>query len=332
MDRLPDLATAVRLHAKRWQVKPDERVVILTSTETYPPTREAAVSAVVEAGADPVVVTLQVRGPLLGEMPAAAVDLLSAAELVVDLQHLTWAYTESQTRVRAALAERGGRLVALHGREEDVYHVLRCTPDPALIARTERAKAYVDGAKTIRVTSRLGTDLRVQRGNVRERPSFCPPGQAAFAPPDDGVDGVLYFVGGVRIQTPALRKQMIYEPVRMEIAEGKIREIHRDNGSAAMLDDWFRSHKHPNSFHFAHINLGLDPRVELSQLDNLSVHYNYGGILMGFGVNYTPLFGSTVRAPSHVELALVGGSYAVDDTLLLIDGEFTEASGLAVKR
>jgi len=332
MRPLPDLVTAVRLHSRRWEIKPQHRVVVLTSTETYGPTRDAVVSAIVEAGADPVTVTLMVRGPLLGEMPPLAVDLLSQADVVIDLQHLTWAYTESQTRVRAALADRNGRIVSLHGREEDVFHVLRCTPDPQLVDRTQRTKGYVDGARIIRVTSRLGTDLSVPRGDPAARPSFCPPGQAAFAPPDDGVNGTLYFVGGVRIQTPVLRKHMVNEPVRIDIVKSKITAIHRGTPDANMLDDWFKSHHDANSYHFAHINLGLDPRVDIHQLDNLSVHYNYGGILMGFGVNYTPLFGSAVRAPSHVELALVGASYAVDGRPLLVDGEFTADSGLAVKR
>lgn len=332
MEILPDLATAVRAHARMWNVKPNQRVVILTSPETYGPTREAVISAVIEAGADPVVVFLQSRIPLLGELPELALDLLSAADLVIDMQHLTWGYTEGIHRVRAALAARGGRLVGIHGREEDVYHVLRCTPDPALAERTRHAKEYLDRAKTIRVTSSLGTDLTVQRGNPAELPSFCPPGQAAFAPPENGVDGLLHFVGGVRIQTPVLRKHMVYEPVRITIEGGKITSISRETASGFMLAEWFQSHHDPNSYQFAHINLGLDPRIELTILDNLSVHFNYGGILMGFGVNYTDLFGSKVRAKSHVELALTGASYAVDDRLLLADGEFTEESRLRVRR
>jgi leucyl aminopeptidase (aminopeptidase T) len=259
-----------------------------------------------------------------------AIDLLSRADLVVDLQHLSWAYTDSQARVRQALDARGGRIVTLHGRHEDVFHLTRCTPDATLSERTLRAKTYVDAAHLVHVTSSLGTDLAIQRGHPRERPSFCPPGQAAFAPPDDGVDGILCFVGGVRVQAPRLRTHMVYEPVRVEIARGKIVAIHRENASAVMLDEWFRSHRDPGAYHFAHVNLGLDPRVELHRLDNLSVHFNYGGILMGFGVNYTPLFGSTVKAPSHIEMALTGASYAVDGRPLLVDGEFTEDSGLRV--
>lgn len=327
-----DIATAVRLHSRRWSLKPNERVVILTSTETYGPSRDAVVSAVVEAGADPVVMTLQARGPLLGELPDVAVASLSQADLVLDMQHLTWAYTESQTRVHTALAARGGRMYAVHGREEDVFHLVRLVPDDVLTERTRRAQEYVDRARRIRVTSQLGTNLTVERGDPQTLLSFCPPGQAAFAPPADGVEGTLFFVGGIRIQTPVLQKFLVHEPVRMDITKGKVVKIHRDNASSVRLDDWFRSHADPNSYQFAHINLGLDPRIEMTVLDNLSVHYNYGGILMGFGVNYTPLFGSRVRARSHVELQLVGASYAVDDRPLLVDGEFTRESGLAVER
>src|SRR5207244_2634425 len=107
-------------------------------------------------------------------------------------------------------------------------------------------------------TSALGTDLVVRRGDPKKLVSFAPPGQVAFAPPEDGIDGVVYYQGGFRIQAPEVIRRMVYQPVRLVVKKGKLVEISRDSETGIMLDDWFRSHRDPNSYQFAHINLGLD--------------------------------------------------------------------------
>jgi len=88
----------------------------------------------------------------------------------------------------------------------------------------------------------------------------------------------------------------------------------------AKLDRWFRSQEDPNSYQFAHINLGLDPRIRLEQLDNIAVHFNYGATVIAFGTNYTPLFGSGVRAKSHIDMNLTGADYWCDDLCLVRGG------------
>lgn len=310
-------------------VRPEDYVLILCSTDNYPPFVEAYFSAVASLGAEVVLLRYKARPPLIG-LPDAIVDAASQADVVIDLSLKTWVYTESQGRFVRQLKARGGRqmLGAAFGWEEDVYHLITLSPDLEIKERSRRAQEFIDKAQTIRLTSSLGTDLLVQRGDPSEHVSYAPAGQAAFAPPTDGVDGVIYYQGGFRIQLPDVIRRMVYEPVRMEVSKGKLVDIARDTPDGIMLHDWFKSHKDPNSYQFAHMNLGLDPRIQLHRLDSLAVHFNYGATLVAFGTNYTPLFGTGVKASSHIDMNYTGGDYWVDDLCLMRAGEFTDESGL----
>lgn len=310
-------------------VKPQDNVVILCSTDNYPPLVEAYFSAVSSFGAEVLLLRYKARPPLVG-LPDEIVDAASQADVVIDLSGKTWAYTESHDRFLRQLRDRGGRMMLgqTFGWEEDVATLISIVPDPEVKERTARAKVFLDKAQTVRLTSSLGTDLVVQRGDTAELVTFAPAGQVAFGPPTDGVDGVIYYQGGFRIQFPDVIRRMVFEPVRIEISMGKIVDIARDTGDGIMLHDWFRSHNDPNSYQFAHINLGLDRRIKMDRLDNVAVHFNYGATLVAFGTNYTPLFGTTVRAKSHIDMNYTGGDYWVDDLCLVRAGEFTDESDL----
>lgn len=328
-NRLAEMVRAFSLQLEDGGVSPADKVLILCSTDNHPPLVKAYFSAVAGLVAEPLLLRYRARPPLSG-LPEAVIDAASRADVVIDLKGITWIYTDSHDRFLRLLEERGGRqlLGSAYGWEEDVYHLITLTPDPEVKKRSRRAQVFLDKAQTIRLTSSLGTDLVVRRGDPAQNLSWCPPGQAAFGPPDDGVDGVIYYQGGFRIQFPYVIRRMVYEPVRIEIQKGRIVDIARDTADGIMLDDWFRSHNDPNSYQFAHINLGLDPRVQMHRLDNVAVHFNYGATLVAFGINYTPLFGTTVKATSHIDMDYTGGDYWVDDLCLVQSGEFTDESEL----
>jgi leucyl aminopeptidase (aminopeptidase T) len=328
-ERFAEILRAVRLRYEAAELRPDERVVVLSSTENYRTLVQAYYSAAVEMGTDPILVTYKARSPFSG-LPAIAVEAALQGDAIVDLCFKTWAYSDSFTYFRQAQQVQGGRSLSglTYGWEEDVSTLIACPPDPQVTERSRRAQELIDAAETIRVTSELGTDFSLARGDAQERPSYAPSGQVAFAPPEDSSNGVIQYVGGFRIQAPTMQKRMVYEPVRMEVEQGKLVKIARNTEVGIMLDDWFRSHNDANSYQFAHINLGLDPRIVLDYLDNTSIHFNYGGVLVAFGANNEPRFGSAVRCKSHIDMNLVGADYFLDDRPIMISGEFTADSGL----
>lgn len=332
--RFVQMLPVVQRHYQKNGMKAGDKVVILCNTENYEPLIDAYYSAAVALQADVVLVKYLSRPPLSG-LSNYLVDIAVNAEILVDLSFVTWAYTDSWARFNELQKKTGVRRIRgqTWGREEDVETLIKTPPDPQLVERTQRARELIDNATTIRVTSEIGTDFIVARGDPEKRISYCPSGQVAFAPPEDSANGLMVYIGGFRTQAPALQKRMVYQPVKIEFEEGKIVNISGDTEVGIMLDQWFRSHNDPNSYQFAHINLGLDHRVRLENLDNISVHFNYGGILMGFGANYDPFtFGNTtIKCKSHIDMALVRADYFVDDRKILEKGEFTEDSGLRLE-
>ena len=337
-ERFAQLLNAVMLRYEAAGLDPTKTLVILSTTDNYSPLVDAYYSAAVALGADPVLITYKSRPPISG-LPDAIIAMAAQADQVVDLHYKTSSYTDSLHELHRRLTERPGHLATMYGGrldghslgwEEDMNYIINCPPSKEVAERVERARKMIDAAKEIRITSDLGTDLTVARGSPAERASYThfPPGQVAISPPEDGVSGVVYFVGGFRTNYPfPVVKRMVYEPVKMEVEKGKLVRIHRDNEVGMMLDEWFKARNDPNTYQFAHINLGLDPRAVLEDLDNISTHFHYGGILMGFGANNMVGWGS-VQSKGHIDMALVGADYLVDGGPILKGGEFTVHSGL----
>lgn len=330
-NRLAEMVRAVRLQLEDVEggVKPGDEILILSSTDNYPPLVDAYVTAVASTGAEPILLTYTARPPLVG-LPDSIVDAAIQADMLIDLSYKSWAYTESHGRYIRESRARGGRPIRgqTYGWEEDVFHLIRLVPDPEIKERSQRAKELIDKAQTIRLTSSLGTDLVVQRGDPDQHLLVAASGFVAFAPPDDGADGVIYYQGGFRIQFPAVIKKMVYQPIRMEVQKGTVVDIARDSEAGIVLDDWLRSHHDANSYHFAEVGFGFDPRIELHRLDNLAVHAENHGIMFGIGTNFSAKFGTSVRARSHIDMMYTGVDYWFDDLRLVQGGEFTEESGL----
>lgn len=329
-ERFAELLEAVWLRYEFLGLNPDQTLVILSSTDNYQPLVDAYHSAAMALGAEPILITYKSHPPMSG-LPDVIVEMACQADQLVDLSYKTSVYTDSQIEIDRRLREKGGRILDGHayGWEEDVNFIINCTPSHEVTERVKKAQKMIDSAKEIRITSDLGTDLTLARGDPKKRLSYThyPPGQVAISPPEDSVNGVIYFVGGLRIQFPVTQKRMVYEPVKLEFEKGKLVKIHRDNEVGIMLDEWFKALNDPNTYQFSHINLGFDPRVVLEYLDNISLHFNYGGVLLGIGTNYWPGWGE-VKAKGHVDMALVGADYWLDGKPILKGGEFTADSGL----
>lgn len=325
-------AALARYRAKR--VTERDHVVILASTANYGPLVEAYYRGAVLAGADPLLIVFRDR-PRFSGLPPAVVRAAADADVLADLNLSAWVYTDSHAQVVRALRERGARWVWTAGFEEGIENFLRTPPgDPLVAARFRKVKQLIDGATRIHITSQLGTSLTIARGNPEERVSHPPAdwpdaGVVGFAPPEEEVNGSIAFVGALRIQGPRLYKRHITTPIRMTVTRGRLTDIQATHPDARFLRDWFASFDDPLAYQFAHTNLGFDHRVILEPLDNYAVHVYFGGVLLAFGMNYSPFFGAAaVRARNHVDMLLIGASYEIDGRLILEGGRFTEESGL----
>ena len=310
-----------------WGLREDHRFVLLASTKTHQPIIDAFLGAASGLGAEPVLVVIPDRRPF-SDIPSSAEQTLNAADFIIDLQHLTWGYTPSHDRVVRSVRQRQAFYTAVGGMPEDIPHIIKCPPTEKYRARARRAQELIDGARTIHVTTGQGTDLKVARGDPRKLIAYPSPhfGQVAFAPPAGSAEGTIMFQGAVRIQAPDPQTFHVFEPFRIDLRDGRITEIDRRNSWAHFLADWFASFDAPAAYQFAHINIGLDERASLVQIDNMSVHFRAGGVLMGFGINWTPLFGTPPvdGVLNHVDMHLVHVNYFADNVQLVADGRLTD--------
>jgi leucyl aminopeptidase (aminopeptidase T) len=330
-ERYPELVDAIRKRFEFAGLKPEHKTAILVNTNSFKPLVDATYAAAVSLGARPVLVVIPYpKLPFPRDIPPLAEEAITAADFLVDMQHLTWFYSKSSDRVLSARRKNGGTGTIVGGNEEDVDTIIANVPTQAKVDRAKKAQAWIDKAKNIRVTTREGTDYTVARGDPKQFLSYPSDlyGQVAFAPPDGTAEGVIVAVGAARIQKPVPERFSIKEPLRMELKAGRISKIDRGTPDGAYMDDWFRSFGRPDAYNYAHVNLGLIP-LSIRHVDNEAIHLAYGGVLHGFGIRGTPVFGTPVSdIPNHFDWHMPNASYYVDDVALLKDGKFTKESGL----
>lgn len=330
-DRSAELFAAARAQMEFWGLRPDHRVVILASTNSFQPTVDAYYAAAMSCGTRPVLMLIPHLEPY-SDLPPFAEDALCVADFVVDLQHLNWGYTRSNARVLSTLNAAGAFYTQCGGLEEDVATIIANRPSEAKRARARAAQALIDRAARVRVTARTGTDLSFERGDPARSPSYTSNrfGNVAFAPVPGSARGTLALVGAVRVQAPVLEKFHVRLPLRMTIEQGRIVEIDRTTAEGAHLDDWFRSFGREDAYQVSHLNLGLIP-LSVANIDNDAIRFAYGGVLLGFGVGGDIHFGTVASdLPNHIDLHHARISYFADDLAILRDGEFAPESGLTL--
>jgi hypothetical protein len=347
--KFPELFQAAKARFDHANVEPGQTVLVVGDTGTYQPLFEAVSLAATACGAQ----VHQLIHPALeqpfDDVPPLVEEAIKQADYTFTLSSVAWYYNESSERMRGYTRTSGRRMWRWEGREEAVGHFLALLPgNQDLIKRSEHADKLLLNVRTIRITSRAGTDLTMERGDPERQIMNNAPGQVNYSPltidqrmalargealdPPPAVSGTLMLEGAYRTLGPGwgIQKSLIRQPVRIEVEAGRIISIARATPEGIFLDDWFRSWNDPATTYIDHFNLGLDHRIRLEYLDNLAVHFNYGGLLMGFGVHFSSNRGDlgVFRSKGHIELHHTGANLFFDNQQLLEDGEFTEASGL----
>ncbi len=122
---------------------------------------------------------------------------------------------------------------------------------------------------------------------------------------------------------------MSLEEVRAEIEAGKIVDIAATHPDAKIFDNWMRSFNDPNVYYISHLGFGLDPRATVDSSDPAALESIDGSIVLGFGSNVSPTLGGDRHAKGHMDCVLMNATMTLDDRKILIDGKFSEDTGLA---
>ena len=349
-ERFSELYEAAKVRLEYHEVKADEKVLVLADTGTCEPLLDAIYAAAVATGVDVTLLKFRAREqPYNWEIPPLIEGAIYNADFTYSLIHPMWYYNTSSMRVQAYMRKTGKRMVHWEGRKEAVGHFLALLPgNQEVIERSQIIGKLLHNAKMIRITSRLGTHLTMERGDPQKQLMLNIPGQTNYSPlgvesrmaiakgehppTHEVVSGTLMLQGAYRTLCPGPEghASLVREPVHMEIDRGRIVYISRETDHGIFLSDWFRSWEDPAVYYIDHFNIGVDHRIRLEYLDNVAVHYNYGGLLMGFGVSFSSYRGDlgVFRANAHIELHLTGANLFFDERPIMVDGEFTRESGL----
>lgn len=339
-NRFPELVEAFRRRLSFVGLdETKQNVVILANTQNAQCFVDAAYLAATVLGASPTLIRVPFTPPNSAEIPSVVEQALDASDFFIDLMTLSWFYTQSRNRIIKKLADRGGILYPCSMTDEqDVHTYIANYPTQRRAERAERAKALINTATTVRVTTPEGTDFTVERGDPKQNPIFLESlkhhisgkyGQAAFTPTAGTATGIIRAVGGIRISCPEAERFRVRQPVTLELADGKIVDIHTDTADGSYLKDWFASIGREDAYDFSHLNLGLVP-LSMAHVDNEAVHMAYGGVLAGFGIRMTDWKPGVGGVPNHLDFWMGSASYYVDETPLLKDGHLTAESGLAL--
>ena len=345
-----ELYAAAKARFDHADVKPDEKVLILADSGTYRPLLDAVYAAAVATGADVTLLKFRAREqPWNWEMPPLLEHAICNADFTFSITSSRSYYNPSSVRLQSHMRKTGKRMVSWGGREIAVGHFLALLPgNQEIIERSQLIGKLMYNARMIRITSREGTHLVMERGDPQKQLMNNPVGQANYSPLSiesrmaiangehpptyEVMQGTLMLRGAYRSRCPGPEGlgSLVHRPVRIEIDRGRIVDIAQDTGHGIFLSDWFRSWEDPTVYYIDHLNVGVDHRIRLEYLDNVAVHYNYGGILMGFGISFSSIRGDpgVFRANAHMELHLTGATVFFDDRPILVDGEFTRESGL----
>ncbi|NVP56866.1 leucyl aminopeptidase [Mycoplana rhizolycopersici] len=252
-----------------------------------------------------------------------AVEALKKADMVVDLIFLL--FSPEQMAIQAA----GARVLTA---VEPAPLLGRLMPTKQLRERVEVGVEYMKKAKTLRITSKAGTDVLYKMGvypTVGEYGCTDEAGRwdhwpAAFVfsgAADDGVDGQIVLAPG-----DVLLPLNIYvrEPVIYTIEKGFIQDI-RGGLEADLIKSYMKTFNDPRGLGMSHVGWGLDHRANWHGLCDfgggmgMELRSFYGNVMFSTGPNNE--LGGPNDTACHLDIPMRGCSLFLDDEPMVLDGD-----------
>jgi 2,5-dihydroxypyridine 5,6-dioxygenase len=252
-----------------------------------------------------------------------AVEALKKADMVVDLIFLL--FSPEQMAIQAA----GARVLTA---VEPAPLLARLMPTKQLRERVEVGVDYMKKAKSLRITSKAGTDVVYKMGvypTVGEYGSTDEAGRwdhwpAAFVfsgAADDGVDGQIVLAPG-----DVLLPLNVYvrEPVIYTIEKGFIQDI-RGGLEADLIKSYMKTFNDPRGMGMSHVGWGLDHRANWHGLCDfgggmgMELRSFYGNVMFSTGPNNE--LGGPNDTACHLDIPMRNCSLFLDDEPMVLDGD-----------
>ncbi len=319
-------------------LKKGETVLVYCDTLTPPFYAAAAMGAAHQMGA--IVAQMMVPAtspavqPWAPDVPEAKPEMIMSAwmgaDLVVDI--ITGA-GQLYTPITKLARQSGTRVLRIMAELDDLR---RMWPTDSVKERALRSQAVLATGNELRVTSKAGTDLVMdktgrpagaQYGRADEPGRWEMPngGQVACAPIEGSVEGTLVLDVGDIILNLA---RYVADPVRIIIEKGAITNI--DGGlEAFLLQDWFETWHDPKAYIVSHIGWGCHDKASWHRMGNpwlgtggfMDCESYYGNMQIAFGNNMGQMGGEN-DTRAHIDIQCRNNDFWVDDLQVLAEGQF----------
>lgn len=316
-----------------------ESVIVLTGESSHPQNVEDAMRASLALGASVFRLDLPPRAPrgplggdrttFLGVTPLTgnrlATETLKGASLVLDLMGLL--HSPEQLEILAA----GTRMLMVVEPPPILAQMVPVADDKRRVMAADR---LLRSAKTMRVTSKAGTDLTVRLGQFKPVAEYgfadepghwdhWPSGFITTWPDEGSADGRMVIDAGDMLFP---FKTYVSSPIEIEVREGRIRSIH-GGFDATYLRRHIEAYRDPDALAVAHLGWGLQPKAkwtalgmrDKSQSLGMDGRAYYGNFLFSTGPNAEA--GGSNSSPCHVDIPMAGCSVTVDGTPVTVDGD-----------
>lgn len=261
--------------------------------------------------------------PLTGNL--AAQRALEAADLVIDTMLLLHSPEQEQ------ILKTGTRILLAVEPPEVLARMLPTEEDKI---RVVAAQKVLEQARSIRVTSKAGTDFRGALGQypaVAEYGFVDEPGRwdhwpsgFLFSWPNEGTaEGTLVLDIGDMILP---FKSYCREKITLEVEEGFVRKI-IGGFEAEYLRDYMAYFKDPEVYGISHIGWGLQPRAQWTAM---GLHDKNDGMCMDarafegnflFSTGPNTEVGGSRKTPCHMDIPLRNCDIALDDKFVVQAGK-----------
>lgn len=320
-----------------------EAAIVLTKPESNPRHIEGALAAAIDLGAH--VFTMQ---PVIGEAPLranrCAMEALKGADFVIDLLglHILRSADKSLTVNEKNEVIRSGTRVLYATEPPETLQRLMPSPDDK--RRVLAAGARLAAAKTMRIESEAGTDLRVELGKFPVTREYGYSDEAghwdhwgagfvAVESNEGSANGTLVIDRGDIIYP---FNTYVQSPITLTIRDGYIRAI-EGAFDAHYLRSYIEKYRDPEAFAVSHLGWGLQPKCDWTALGILKHATNgndgrayYGNFMFSTGPNTNA--GGTRDTLCHLDIPMLNCSVYLDNEPMVVKGEVIPADQRAPGR
>jgi len=298
------------------QVKPNERVLIITDTGRDLAIGYALMKSALEVGAEATIITMKERETPGEEPPPQVREAMLVSDVILQTTSTIMYYT--QAKIDAC--KKGARFAAMTAIVPEVL------VSPAVTdTNFEKQKPIVEKltkkltvAKKVKIITPRGTNLELGvEGRVAENctaildapgtASGVPDIEVYIAPMESSVNGVAVIDGTIS------SSGLVKNSIKLFIKNGIVQKI--ENGEdAKKLRNTLKSQNDPSVYQVAELGIGLNPNAQLKGAI-IEDEGALGTVHIALGDNHR--FGGKNKAPIHIDLVMKNPTLEFDGKIVL---------------